>query len=520
MSVRWLLEHCRNREMDREEALRRAHASVMPLPTEHESWLSGARQMDEGLFLGTASSSEGDVVIRLPWGGEFAHWLIQGTTGSGKTVWSTDLLVQLIVRGRGAGCAAGKGDQYQQLLWHLAARAYGMARAERENFRKRIVLVDPFGTHLAPLNLLATHAGVSPETVAYEVALVIAESMEGGLSVHIESLLRHLLLLLIEAKLTLVESVEVLEDVTLRAILVRQSKNPVVKRFFSSENVPEVSRRALVGRLQAILLSESVRLSFGADACIDLRGVLDRGDPLLVNLGPGPGVPEELRHLFAGLVLQHLYQAVFSRGTRRPRGYLFSFDEFHHFAAEGPLARRLGTILASARAFGFFLMLSHHAFAQIPPNLREMILSNSDITALFRTSGRNAEHLGDFLPRIGQDGRDETRRDQFEELQRLPDRDLYWYDRRKRHRAIRIRVQDLHEPQEVAGISTGKLEDFMREEGFDRGGVTVSRTELHRQIEARQRHIDELRRPPVTVSRPPEGPPRAKRAKGGRANLG
>src|SRR5207245_11189337 len=166
---------------------------------------------------------------------------------------------------------------------------------------------------------------------------------------------------------------------------------------------------------------------------------------------------------------------------------------------------RFQTALTTARSFGLSLMLIHHNFAQLPSALREIVLGNCDLVALFRTSGRNAEFFGEFLPETDQDcfryrssetrhGRPD-RRQQLETLQRLPDRTLYWYDRQQPYRALKLRAPDFAPSAERAmspGITTA-----------------VPRARMRAEIEARKQRLQEILRPPIRVSRPPkdqEGP--------------
>jgi len=92
------------------------------------------------------------------------------------------------------------------------------------------------------------------------------------------------------------------------------------------------------------------------------------------------------------------------------------------------------------------------------------------------------------------------RRAQLEAVQRLPKQECYLYDRRKPHRAIRIRVPDVPEPHEFAGLSANALDEIIRAEGWDRGSAAIPRVELRAQIERRYRKLRELVNPPVVIS--------------------
>lgn len=492
-----------------EQDLRQAFA-------EYDAFVSEARAVQDGLLLGTARSREDEEIpMRLQWNSEYCHWLVQGGTGTGKTTWVSSVLGQEFAAGRPAGVVDLKGDLFETALREITALGQRLEPARGAELLRRIVVVNPFSDHLVPLNVCRSVPGSNLEVQAYEVTLALSRLFDSGLGVHQEAILRHLLILLGEAGLSLVEAPLILQDEVLRGLLASRSASEPVKEFFLGtwRAIPQPSKDALLSRLQGLLLAENVRLMLGADDLVDLRQVLDRGDPLFAFFGKGPGVPEEIVEVLGSLFCQLLFQAAYARGSDRGRPYLMAFDEFFHLLEAPGLGRRFETALTTARSFGLHLMLVQHNWAQLPPRLREIALANCDLVALFRTSARNAEFLGDVLPEAeaelvvrsrakgeGRISREEGRRRQLELLQRLPDRHCYLYDRRKPHRAVRIRVPDRSLPPHDARLSGDGVGVLVN------AGVTVAvpRAELRNQIEARRRRLAALMRPTATISRPRE----------------
>lgn len=534
--AQWWMERLRDRRGDRAKSLtavgQRAEAELREKLGDYDAFVEPARAVTDGLLVGTATSSLGmEVPIRLAWGDEYAHWLIQGGTGTGKTTWAGSLLRQEIEKGRPFGLVDCKGDLFRAgIRW---AAALGQARdpARREELRARLVVINPFTEHLVPLNVCYPLPGWSAEVQAYEVTGALSRIFDTSLGLHMGNILRHLLHLLIEARLSLLEAPQLLQDEVLRGTLAIQSSNPAVREFFlgAYEAVPQVSKDALLARLQGLLLPENLRLMLGAEGVVDLRGTLDRGDPLLVFLGKGPGVPEEQVTVLGNLFLQILLQAVYARGSGNQRPYLLALDEFFHLLEAPTLAHRFETAIPTVRSFGLSLMLIHHNFAQLPATLREIMLANCDLVALFRTSARNAEFFGDFLPDADPSflekaaarglerlSREALRRYQLEALQRLPGREAFWYDHRRPHRAIRLSAGDIPEPHVVAGLSGQELEDVIHREGWDHGGVARPRQQLRSEIEARKLRIRQLVNPRITLTdvghndEPESGPPSKK----------
>lgn len=541
-----LIEFTRGRAADREKAHAyiAAHAaeSFRELLADYNAFVPHVSRVAEpALLLGSArDSADAEVPVRLPWEEIFCHWLVQGGTGTGKTTFATWLVSNALREGQAIGvldCKSGFFDA--GVLW-AGATAYGMPAEHREAFVKRLAIVNPFGEALVPLNVCKPLAGGSAETQAYEVALALSRLFDSSMGFQMENILRHLILLLMESGLTLAEAPALLEDEVLRGVLATRSRNTALKDFFlgTYPGVPASSKDAISVRLQALLLPENLRLMLGADDLVDLKGILDRGDPLFLFLGKGPGVPEEQVEVVGSLLLQLLFQAAFAGGSRT-RPYQLVCDEFFHLLDAPALAKRFETALTTLRSFGVTLSLVMHNFSQVPGSLRETLLGNCDLMALFRTSSRNAQFFGEFLPELDPEsalqalrksgrppGRFEAKSLQIERLQRLPNRHCYWYDRRKPYRALLLRVPDVPAPHEAVGVSSRVLDDFIEARGIRRGSVALPKDALRRQIEARRARLRELIRPPIDVSThveeqaAPAGPPAGAKERERRPRLG
>ena len=450
-----------------------------------------------------------------------SHTGILGSTGSGKTKASERQFAERLWLGAPIGGADFKNDFHQSSVRWAGAYAYELHDAQRRAFIRSLAVVNPFAPDaLPPFNVCAPFAGWTREVQCYEITNGLGRLFDQGLTFHQENILRHLLMLLMEHRLSLVEAPDVLQDELLRGLLVQRSQSEAIQEFFyrTYADVPAVAKQALCTRLQSLLLPENVRLMLGADAIIDLRAILDHGHPLLAFFGRGGGVPEEQSEMLAGLFLNLLFQAAYGGGGRA-RPYTMILDEFFHILTPA-LTRRFNSALTTLRSYGVNLMLVLHTFSQVEPTLRDTILGNCDALAIFRTSGRNADCLGDFLPShdpelaaqlLRRSGEFPSyrvlRAAMIERLQRLPNRHCYWYDRRQPHRAVLLRVPDVPEPHEAIGISAGALDRFIRENDIEVGGYAVPKSALRAQLAARRARLHQLIRPPIRIAPPADGPP-------------
>src|SRR5207245_538207 len=250
-----------------------------------------------------------------------------------------------------------------------------------------------------------------------------------------------------------------------------------------------------------------------------------------VFLGKGPGVPQEQVEVMGSLLLQLLFQAAFS-GTGRRRPYQLGCDEFFHLLDTPALGKRFETALTTLRRFGVHLTLVMHTFAPVPPSLRETMLANCDLMALFRTSSRNGQFFGEFLPEVDPElarqslrrtgrlpARHEIRSQLVERLQRLPNRTCYWYDRRKPYRALSVTVPEIPPPHIAAGLTEVELNLFITDSGIRRGRLALPKATLRRQIEERRQKIAELLRGAAVIEDQADPPPGTQERKTHRPRL-
>jgi hypothetical protein len=169
------------------------------------------------------------------------------------------------------------------------------------------------------------------------------------------------------------------------------------------------------------------------------------------------------------------------------------------------------TALVTLRAFGIGMWLSMHEFGQVSIALRESILTNCDLMAIFRT--QYPQYFGEFLPDVDPEIFERSRRKTGElpsqtelrgaligRLQSLPSRHCYWRDKRKPYKALLVHVAHVPRPHEAAGITESALERFIADSGLELGGYALSKETLRQQIEARKIRLREIVRPPIQVS--------------------
>jgi len=491
--------------------------------SEYDRHLIASSAKHGGLLIGEGTSSSGDVVPVLLEAGRYAaNWIALGATGVGKTSWMLGRLEEKIkeavthaafqktedVPRCFIGAIDCKDDFHRLLLQVIATLHTTIGTKAAEALCSQVVSIDPAASELPPLNVCHLLPGVTAEFQAYEVALVLNRLLLNEITSLGEHLLRNLLILLIHSKLSLAEAVLVLEDELLRNVLVSCCPNESVKEFFlrTYPSWPEVSKRALVNKLAALLLSVAMRLMLGSDELLDLRTIFEQGRPLFIRLGRGLSVPDEQLSVLGSLLLQQILYATYSRRSHTP--YLLQIDEFIHLLQSPALIERFSTALTTVRSYGLNLCLSFHNASQIPAGLRETMIANSDLVALFRTNAESAAGFGKFLPTIDLEA-EELRwrkgdsalapvRQDIHAIERLPDRHFFWFDRRSMKTSLLLKTPEFVPPHRRLGISETEMEDMVNAMSWG-GGVTVPRTKLQEQIRRRHDRLREMLNPKIEV---------------------
>ncbi len=513
MTANQFLLRVRNERRDARRARRyellRSQAAMADALSDSEDFSAHLHRLpQEGFPIGYASTPTGQILIRLPKEAALTSWLFMGASGSGKTTvvkalyrWglSNDLLIDVV------DC---KGDLYPPALREIAAFTMRLPGELRDEFIRNLLVINLSSETVVPKNPCWIPPGTTADGVAYDFTLAFARysaAVGSPLSVHMESTLRHSLLMMSEAQLSPLEIPLILHDEALRTVLALRSTNPLVREFFLAvlPTIPPASAPALAARLQGAFMHDAIRLPIGANGNADVRDVILRGHRMAISLEKG-GAPEAIVDLFGSLFIQDLCRGIFAAHGNGPPRSVF-FDEFFHLL-EGPaVAARFCTLLSSSRSFRVHPGFVMHQFAQTGRELTDALLGNIGIALVFRTSQANATHLGSFLPstdaglaeralRRGEPppSRAATRAFLMERLQRQENRVAYLWDRRQPYNSIRVRIPDFREPHELLNLRAEALDEFVETSGIARGGYAVSRDVVRRQIAERQERLRSL----------------------------
>lgn len=315
-----------------------------------------------------------------------AHGLIAGATGSGKTWAAIGLMQDLQRSGRGRlniGVVDGKGDLFKRALQTIEPSV--LARPDA-------VICDFSGSTPPAYGLLLRQSGETNEGLVDRRMSVFDDVLgtENQLSLRMSRVLRNVLTVAVEHELgfPMVEFLLARGDIC-RAIGM-QSADERVAGYFQHEFEREQNTtvKAVLARLDFLLRSSALRLSFGSDRVINLQGAIDAGAPVLFNTG-GPAIPRQVSRVVQSLLLSDLRHAVFGRQHPSVPFSLF-LDEAQTLMSNTADAGNLIDLLTMARSFGAGIVLMTQSIAaaspsreflqQLETNLRWMVMFRTGLT--------------------------------------------------------------------------------------------------------------------------------------------
>lgn len=323
------------------------------------------------------------------------HVYSLGSTGCGKTNTQFLLITSDMSAGRTVIVLDLRGD--------LADRIIRLA-ASMEH-KPDIALIDlGQDDFVAGLNPLSGPG--ETHSKAFHTLEVVKKHFE-GLGVQVEDTLRHCLVALAEAGMSLAEIEPLLTNAGFRSSIVARLSDGGAKAFLERfESLSAERQLAMVlpvlNKVGPFLSSPCLLRTFGSSDGLNLGSFLEaRGRVLVVSLAVSRH--HSFSHLAGGLLISAIQNAAMARdisGHLNPvRMYI---DEFETMASDS-----FAAIIAEGRRFGLSLCLSHQNLSQISPVLRDCLRNNAGVQLFFQTGALDASSLSAEISGFG--SKDEAR---------------------------------------------------------------------------------------------------------------
>ena len=344
-----------------------------------------AELAEAGRVLGTSDFAGLERPVALTPSASTRGLYVLGPTGTGKTALLKNLIRDDLVQGRGLAVVETNGDLTQDLL--------DLIPPERV---RDVVLLDPTDAGAAVgFNLFAGDA--APALVADQVSELFERLWHDFWGPRTAQLAHMALLTLARRRgSTLLDLPRLFLDPPFRRQVLAGLDDPlgleIDWRWY--EHLPTREQATviapLLNKVRAFTARPSIRAIVGqSDPAMTTARLMAEGKVLLVYLPKGL-IGEETAQLLGCLVLGSLWQAATARAsvTREHRApFGIYVDEVQDFAA-APIP--WDEMFPQGRKYGLALSVAHQNLAQLPKDLREVVLANARSTAVFALSAADA----------------------------------------------------------------------------------------------------------------------------------
>jgi len=320
------------------------------------------------------------------------HLYVVGATGTGKTKFLEYLIKQDIEKGNGFGVIDPHGDLIEDVKGFLILQY----SPDDPEITDKVILIDPTDpVYTVTFNPLEKMPGVPLAEQANELICAFRKIWSASWGVRMEDLMRNSLIALGEAGLTLIELPAFLSNRAVRQSVLEKVTHPLAREYFRRfDTITDRSQitwiEPVMNKINAFFSDERIRHIFSSSkSSFNIRKIMDSRKILLIKLDKGK--LKDSADLLGSLLMAQIQIAAFSRSdipqSKRTPFYLY-IDEFQNFASES-----FSVVLSEARKYGLSLIMGHQTLAQIPEELRSLILGNAGIQVYFRLNRHDASIL-------------------------------------------------------------------------------------------------------------------------------
>lgn len=379
------------------------HFPNKQVETPHIHWLTAksapapAQIPQSGLFLGKSVYRGLSRNIYISDKDRARHMYIIGKTGTGKSEFLMDMILQDIKAGKGV-CFIDPHDSVEKLLEYIPPE-----RAED------VIYFDPSDTDRPMgLNMLEAKTEEEKQFVASSIINLMYKLYDphktGIIGPRFEHAIRNAMMTVMsEPGATFIEIVRVLTDQKYLQELLPKVQDPIVRRYWTDQIAQTSDFHKsevldyIVSKFGRFITDKMMRNIIGqSESAFNFRDVMDNGKILLINLAKGR-IGEE-NSAFLGLILvPKILVAAMSRQDipeKDRRDFNLYVDEFQNFATPD-----FATILSEARKYHLNLTVANQFIGQIEEEVKNAVFGNVGTMISFRVGVQDANFLQhEFAP--------------------------------------------------------------------------------------------------------------------------
>lgn len=390
--------------LNSEELATVLHFPNKTVETHHINWLKAksapapASIPTTGLRLGSSMYRGQKKEIFIAEKDRQRHMYIVGKTGTGKSEFLKDMIMQDIRAGKGLAVLDPHGELVEDILQLMPPE-----RAEE------VIYFNPSDTE-RPMGMNIMEAETE-EQMHFVVGSIIALMYKlydphktGIIGPRFEHAIRNAMLtIMAEPGATFIELVRCLTDQKYVQELLPKVKDPVVRRYWTDQIAQTSDFHKsevldyIVSKFGKFITNKVMRNIIGqSQSAFNFRDVMDNGKILLVNLSKGKLGEEDAK--FLGLILvPKILTAAMSRQDmpmEQRRDFYLYVDEFQNYATDD-----FAVILSEARKYRLNLIVANQFVAQIEENVKNAVFGNVGSMVTFRVGVPDANFLQhEFAP--------------------------------------------------------------------------------------------------------------------------
>jgi len=350
----------------------------------------------EGTVIGDNRHRGSEKTIYMTELDRMRHLYIIGQTGTGKSKFMTNTIIQDIQMGNGVCMIDPHGTDIEEVL--------GAMPPER---MKDVIYFDPSRMdRVIGLNMLEyDYSKPEQKTFVVNELFSIFQKLYGAnpesMGPMFEQYFRNATMLVMEdpeSGNTLMDISRVMVDAQYRRYKLSKAKNPVVVQFWT-----EIATKAggeaslenivpyIVSKFDVFTANDYMRPIIGQQrSAFNFRQVMDEKKILLVNLSKGR-LGEINANLIGMIFVGKILMAALSRvddATRSFPPFYLHIDEFQNVSTPA-----ISSILSEARKYKLSLTVVHQFIAQLDEGIRDAVFGNVGSLVAFRVGSEDAQFL-------------------------------------------------------------------------------------------------------------------------------
>lgn len=364
--------------------LKEASGSTAPAP---------AHMQPSGINLGTNNYRGIEQEVFFGREDRVRHTYVIGQTGTGKTVFLKNMIIQDIKNGDGVCFIDPHGTDIEHILANIpperiddviyfdpayTARPMGLNMLEYDvRFpEQKIFVINELLAIFNKLFDMKTAGGPMFEQYFRNACGLVMEDPESGM--------------------TLLEISRVMSDKAFRQLKLSKCKNPIISQFWeNAEKTTGESALAnfvpyITNKFDPFVSNDIMRPVIAQEkSVLNFRDIMDKKKILLVNLSKGR-LGDINSHLIGLLLVGKITMAALSRvdivGKEKVNDFYLYIDEFQNITTDS-----IEVILSEARKYRLALTVAHQYVEQLEDNIKNAVFGNVGTMVVHRVSPENAE---------------------------------------------------------------------------------------------------------------------------------